>query len=229
MGNRIDSFVTRLASQHRVLMLGGMAVIRHGLSRHTKDVDIWLEPLATPEAWVAVVAAALAEFQEAKPMRLFPQRVIPLDELATAICEDRVIRVAGLEMPLDIFREPNELEHLTFDGVYANADEFQANFKILSPVELIATKENTGRQHDLTDIYFLQSQVRARWQAQLKTCDLATARALLSRFMDRVVLEAALDNPDPDVQALGKVHLRQFAEEGDPFAIDLWTERFGPL
>jgi hypothetical protein len=34
-------FIRRLADLHRVILLGGMAVIAHGRSRHTKDFDIW--------------------------------------------------------------------------------------------------------------------------------------------------------------------------------------------
>ena len=33
-----------LASKRRTVLLGGMAVILHGLSRNTKDYDIWLDP-----------------------------------------------------------------------------------------------------------------------------------------------------------------------------------------
>ena len=34
--------VVFLANRRRVVLLGGMAVILHGLSRSTKDYDIWL-------------------------------------------------------------------------------------------------------------------------------------------------------------------------------------------
>lgn len=34
----------RLARKHRVVMLGGLAVIGHGLSRLTYDSDVWLDP-----------------------------------------------------------------------------------------------------------------------------------------------------------------------------------------
>jgi hypothetical protein len=43
--------VAFLASKRRAVLLGGMAMILHGLSRSTKDYDIWLDPLPRPEAW----------------------------------------------------------------------------------------------------------------------------------------------------------------------------------
>ena len=56
-------FVRELARRHRVMLLGGLAVIAHGLERKTKDVDIWLEPLADAPAWVGVIKAVLEELQ----------------------------------------------------------------------------------------------------------------------------------------------------------------------
>ena len=41
-----ELLISALATKHRVLMLGGMAVISYGLDRKTKDVDVWLEPMA---------------------------------------------------------------------------------------------------------------------------------------------------------------------------------------
>jgi hypothetical protein len=40
-----DQFVRILTGSHRVMVLGGLAVIAHGLSRSTYDGDVWLEPM----------------------------------------------------------------------------------------------------------------------------------------------------------------------------------------
>jgi hypothetical protein len=45
MEKTVEQFIEQLAIRARVLMIGGLAVIAHGLSRATKDADIWLEPL----------------------------------------------------------------------------------------------------------------------------------------------------------------------------------------
>jgi hypothetical protein len=42
----VQAFVNRLAAESRVVVLGGLAVIAHGLSRHTQDVDVWTRELA---------------------------------------------------------------------------------------------------------------------------------------------------------------------------------------
>jgi hypothetical protein len=43
--------VAFLASKRRTVLLGGMAMILHGLSRNTKDYDIWLDPLPDAQTW----------------------------------------------------------------------------------------------------------------------------------------------------------------------------------
>lgn len=229
METRLEQFVSDLAMKRRVLLLGGLAVVRHGLPRYTKDADIWLEPLKSPNAWAEQLADSLTRFPEVTLMRLFPQQTILPNELGAAIAADRVIRITGFEMPLDVFREPNELEQVTFDEAYSAAADFQGNFKILSAVDLLNSKENTGREQDRLDIGYLEAKIRDEWKAKLPSCDAIVATRLLSRYMDHVVLEAALDNPDPAVQCIGRRHLREFAECGDPYAIDAWIRRFGPL
>jgi hypothetical protein len=55
-----------LASRRRTVLLGGAAVILHGLNRMTQDYDIWLDPLPDPKAW----AGAIVELLEAAPFDL---------------------------------------------------------------------------------------------------------------------------------------------------------------
>jgi hypothetical protein len=227
--NLTDAFVAELRKNGRVLVLGGGAVIALGLDRRTKDADVWLEPGASPEAWSNAVRQTLASFPTARLTRLFPPRDIHSDELTAAIKEDRVIRIMGLEKPLDLFREPNNLEDLLFEDAWQRSEPFHGDVRSLSPSVLLVTKEGTGRERDQGDIIFLRSVLHQRMIPELQICGLARAEELLSDYMDYTVLAAALDNPDEDVQALGKLHLRTFAEEGDPFAIDAWTARFGPL
>lgn len=47
-----DDLVRRLAARFRVLTLGGVAVITHGLSRNTHDLGVWLDPMDPPLAGV---------------------------------------------------------------------------------------------------------------------------------------------------------------------------------
>ena len=71
-----------LASTHRVVVLGGLAVISHGLSRVTYDADCWLEPSLSTELWCEAVKKILLKWPQ---LRLLPdfrefcfQRVIEL-------------------------------------------------------------------------------------------------------------------------------------------------------
>jgi hypothetical protein len=59
---RANAPVHALSARHRVILLGGMAVIGHGLSRKTKDVDIWLEPMKTAAAWATALKECLGAF-----------------------------------------------------------------------------------------------------------------------------------------------------------------------
>lgn len=98
-----------------MILHGGAAVIALGLSRTTKDADVWLDPLESCEAWANEVLATLGRFPQCTLSQLFPPDELRTDQLAEVIERDGVIRVTGLEKPLDIFREPNELEHLSFN------------------------------------------------------------------------------------------------------------------
>ncbi len=42
MGTTTGEFITALAADHRVLVIGGLAVIAHGFNRPTQDADVWL-------------------------------------------------------------------------------------------------------------------------------------------------------------------------------------------
>ncbi|MEI6035457.1 MAG: hypothetical protein WCS65_14400 [Verrucomicrobiae bacterium] len=56
-----DEIVRRLAASFRVVTLGGVAVITHGLSRNTHDLDVWLDPMESSNLWCSAVLSALVE------------------------------------------------------------------------------------------------------------------------------------------------------------------------
>ena len=53
-----------LATHHRVLMLGGLAVISHGHSRPTYDADIWLDPDYSCDDWAEAVTDILSGYPD---------------------------------------------------------------------------------------------------------------------------------------------------------------------
>lgn len=77
-----DAFTCALAARHRVVLLGGMAIISYGLSRKTKDVDIWLDPLPSSKIWAAELNACLDSFSDVYRWSLAEQRVISAEEVA---------------------------------------------------------------------------------------------------------------------------------------------------
>ena len=60
----VQTFIDRLTESHRVVVLGGLAVIAHGYSRHTQDADVWLDPMESPEVWAAALENVCKEFPD---------------------------------------------------------------------------------------------------------------------------------------------------------------------
>lgn len=64
-----DGLIQLLASRFRVITLGGIAVISHGLNRNTYDADIWLDPAGSIADWVSRAGSAIFSFPSARPVR----------------------------------------------------------------------------------------------------------------------------------------------------------------
>lgn len=217
-----DKFVQDLASRHRVILLGDMAIIAHGLSRPTKDSDIWLEPFGTAEEWVEKCLSLVALFPGSYVWSLAQRRKLEsFEEIVADISDFNVIRIGGMDLPLDIFRKPNELELEDFDSVWASASELKSGLRLPHEADLYRTKANTGREHDWKDQLFLESLIKARFKERLPVCDLAEATSMLDRFLDPQALQYAKDNPHAEVRALALKYLREFEAEGDPYSRDI--------
>ncbi len=202
-------------------MLGGMAVIAHGRSRHTKDFGIWLDPFETSALWAEHLLSTLKEVPQAYAWSLAERRRLDDFEFAEEAETYGVLRIGGLDLPVDVFRRPNEFSEGDFESVWKSASVLEDGVALPSPVHLYVTKINTGRQHDLDDIAFLESLIKARFKERLPVCDLAEATSLLDRFLDPEALQYAKDNPHPEVRALVLGYLREFEAEGDPYSRDI--------
>lgn len=221
-------FLCRLAQNHRVILLGGMAVIAYGFSRRTKDYDVWLEPFATAEQWAQSLLAALAHYPEAYLWSLAQKRRIEAGEVATEVEDFGVLRIGGLNMPVDVFRKPNELQLEDFDRVWSASTLLEEGFALPHELDLYVTKANTGREHDFKDQIFLESRVKECFRERLPVCDFAEAKGMLDRFLDPEVLQYGLDNPDAAVRELVLGYLHEFEAEGDPYSRDIlaaWMAR----
>lgn len=146
MAQQVPRFIELLSKDHRVIMLGGLAVIAHGRDRHTHDVDIWLDPLNSAESWSNVIADACRAFSEASVHRL-PGWVQVIDQgITDAADETGMIRVLGLGMPLDIFRRPKEFEETGFDAVFQRATRNDDGTYLPDPLDLLQSKLDTDRE-----------------------------------------------------------------------------------
>lgn len=225
MGTTTGQFIATLAGEHRILVIGGLAVIAHGFNRPTKDADVWLEPMETPEIWAATIERTCARFPGLTLHTLPGWRQISGSEVTMAAEEVGMVRVQGLDCPLDVFRRPNEFQENSFDEVFERADANADGTRLPDPLDLIITKLNTDRTKDLDDSRFLESVIRQRYRAIIPTAALDEVRRLFDRFLDWEVCSMALENPSVEVRGYAISCLREMAADGDPFSKALLEDR----
>jgi len=229
MQGQASQIIESLAAEHRVLVLGGMAVIAHGLSRTTDDADIWLEPMHSISAWCDVVRDALGDFQEVYFFDVSQHRKISPAGLPHTIDTAGMVRVGGLDRYLDIFYQPNQLDVEDFDTAWNFATLGLGKARVMDESFLMATKTDTARPSDQDDVSFLEKKLRKEISSRLATCTPSEATLLFSRYLDHATCEAALTNPEPAVRELGLSGLRELAAGGNPFAIEALKKRGEPL
>jgi hypothetical protein len=201
--------------------LGGLAVISHGLGRNTHDADIWVEPMESPEIWASVVGPLVYSTPSAKPVAIAVWEPIPEKNLAEVIARDGVFRINGLDRPIDIFRKPNELPIEEFESAWVRAKPLHDGTRLPDEIDLLMTKQLTGRDKDLMDIAFLENKAEKRYLAELPATTEERAVEMLERFLTPKVAEAALAHPSETVRQRAMSFLRELAAEGDPFAADI--------
>jgi hypothetical protein len=219
---RILSFIRKLAGRNRVLLLGGHAMIFHGLDRPTVDSDIWLDPGNDLSGWCDLLEALLREYPDGYFWDLAGRRRCERAEVPEVVEQFGVIRVGGLEEPLDVFRRPNNFGEALFDEAWSLAAPLpQEEVRVLSTIDLVASKADSERQKDMLDIAFLEGKIRADFAAILRACSPETARDLFARYADHETCRAALANPDPTVRSLAIETLRELAADENPFAREM--------
>jgi hypothetical protein len=210
-----------LACTHRVVVLGGLAVISHGLSRVTHDADCWLEPNLSIELWCEAVKKILRKWPRLRLVSIGDWSELPEAELAGYIDDFGVVRILGATQPFDVFRRPNEMEVSGFEEVWNRATPQEDGTRLPDVVDLLVTKQDTGRAKDTYDIQFLEGKAEEMYLDRLPRARPAEALEMLSRFLNPKVADAAARHADPQVRETGLKFLRELAAEGDPFARDL--------
>lgn len=89
-------------------------------------------------------------------------------QLEEVIVEFGVVRVRGLSENLDIFRRPNNLKESDFEECWRLARTLEDSpARVVHPVDLLATKLETGRDRDQGDITFIEAKIRTDWNRKL--------------------------------------------------------------
>ncbi len=228
MGTTTGQFIAALTESHDVIVIGGLAVIAHGLNRPTKDADIWLDPLDSPQTWADVLERVCSNFPDLGIHTLPGWKPVAGVQIAAAAEDVGMVRILGLDCPLDIFRRPNEFSADEFCEVLSRATRNSDGTWLPDPLDLAISKDLTNRDKDAQDVNFLESIVRNRWISQLPTASVDESRELLGRFVDWRTCEAALLNPNLEVQELALAYLREFAADGDPFSQALLADNLVP-
>ena len=211
------------------MLLGGAAVILHGLSRGTKDFDIWLDPNPDPDTWAQPIGHLVAQNSSLHLLRVAPQPhlwdPVALEQLPVVAWEDRLIRIGGTDRPIDVFYIPNELEVSDFDSVWQRATPMEYGIRLMEEIDLIVTKQLTDRPNDRIDIRFLEDKIEANYRTKLRSCPVEEATQMLARFATPGIAAFAFQEAvDPSVRSLGWKILNELKVAGDPFADELVRE-----
>ncbi len=219
----INDFVKLLTEKSKVLLLGGMAIIAHGLTRGTRDVDLWMEPKGSAEEWLEEIRHAISQYSESLTIHGLPGwQELTGDALIKNIEDVGMVRILGLTVPLDIFRKPNGYEHEQFDSVWKNSILYEAGVRLPRAADLLPTKENTGRERDSADWYFLLTKSRReQGDALAKASTAEEATTLLNDYFDYDVCRRGLTNQNEEVRNVILAELQRLADDGDPFAKEI--------
>lgn len=223
MGDSITTagLTKNLATRHRVIMLGGLAVIGHGHPRPTYDADIWLDSNLSPDSWAEVAWQLTHHHPDLRFVSIGTWINISRAQLAEVILRDGVVRLMGSNQPLDLFREPNEIDAQSFDEVWSRARPLDDGTRLPDAVDLLLSKQDTGRDKDLQDIAFLEAKIEREYLDKLPQTDESAALLMLNRFLTPKVAEAALSHASANIRTLGLRFLQELAEEGNPFAAEI--------
>ncbi|MEI8386630.1 MAG: hypothetical protein WCG76_03430 [Verrucomicrobiota bacterium] len=165
--------------------------------------------------------SALAESPELSVTDIGTFSPVGKQEFPKIIAHDGVVRISGLDRPLDIFRRPNEMEVSGFDEVWNRAAPQDDGTRLPDVVDLLVTKQDTGRAKDTYDIQFLEGKAEEMYLERLPQALPDEALEMLARFLNPKVAAAAARHADPRVREAGMKFLQELAAEGDPFARDL--------
>jgi len=131
----------------RYVLVGGIALIRHGVVRMTRDIDVVLEPGCDN---IERVRTLIAEWGATRP----DGSPIPADTIAAG----KSIHLATPHGHIDLLAE--QASPLTFAELIARADVRRVDgveAPICSLADLVALKRIASRERDLADLSELEA------------------------------------------------------------------------
>ena len=203
MASQAEQLILDFSTDTRAILLGGMAMLAHGFIRHTKDIDVWLDPTPGSEKWAKKITEKISMFKEIKLISVYDKHEIKVSELAELAIEEDMFRIEGLDMMIDIFYRPNNLSVDDFENIWNRASTQERLLRIPDEIDLALTKLGTGRIQDQIDIEWLDAKIIPELQKILKSCDLNTASEIFSRISNKELCEAAIKNSNQLVKSLG--------------------------
>ena len=108
-----------------------------------------------------------------------------------------------------------------FDEIWDRAQLQDDGTRLPDPIDLLVSKQETGRDKDRADIIFLEGKIEADYLERLPRVPAEEAARMLGRFLTPRVAEAALSHSDQGVGQLARKFLHELAEEGDPYAAEI--------
>jgi predicted nucleotidyltransferase len=131
----------------RYVLIGGIALIRHGVVRATRDVDVVLAP--EPEN-IERLRALIVEWGATRPDGS------PMSD--DAVARGKTIHLATPHGELDLLAE--RLSPLSFAELSARSESRRVDgveAPICSLADLVALKRIAGRERDLVDLHDLEA------------------------------------------------------------------------
>jgi predicted nucleotidyltransferase len=131
----------------RYVLIGGIALIRHGVVRATRDVDVILAPEAEN---LEHVRALIADWHATRP----DGSPLPGD----AVAHGRTIHLSTPHGDLDLLAElPSPLSFAELAGRAEARRVDGVEALICSLADLVALKRIAGRERDLVDLHDLEA------------------------------------------------------------------------
>lgn len=131
----------------RYVLIGGIALIRHGVVRATRDIDAVFDPAADN---VERIRSLASKWGATRPDGS------PIPE--GGISPDRSIHLRTPRGDLDLVSE--SVAGLSFDGLFSRAEVKKVDgveAPICSLPDLVAMKRSVGRERDLADLADLEA------------------------------------------------------------------------